>query len=219
MPQLFKTETRDADSPGLSTADLAHANDRTSSSGYDEPIDNSTTTGSLNNPTALRSGRDPASVSQRDASLDDTPFFDHTEEPSNVLDRSEGDPIAPGNGRAGARTASMSTGSMSRTPTASQNTDSSEDGASPTPLFTPEESKDFHSRWDSVQVGFVDEPRRAVQQADSLVASAMQRLAEIFAEERANLDQQWDRGDSVSTEDLRLALRRYRSFFGRLLSV
>ncbi len=88
-----------------------------------------------------------------------------------------------------------------------------------TPLFSPEESNDFYARWTSVQVSFVDEPRQAVQQADGLVAGAMKRLAEIFAEERARLDGQWDRGDSVSTEDLRLALRRYRSFFGRLLSI
>jgi len=64
----------------------------------------------------------------------------------------------------------------------------------------------------------VDEPCRAVEHADSLVAGAMKRLAE-FADQRAKLEGQWDRGDSVSTEDLRLALRRYRSFFGRLLSV
>jgi hypothetical protein len=87
------------------------------------------------------------------------------------------------------------------------------------PLFSPEEAKGFHTRWDAIQVSFVDEPRRAVQQADGLVASAMKRLAEIFAEERGQLDHQWDRGDDVSTEDLRIALRRYRSFFGRLLSV
>jgi hypothetical protein len=87
------------------------------------------------------------------------------------------------------------------------------------PLFSPEESKAFHSQWDAIQTGFVDEPREAVQQADGLVANAMQRLAQIFAEERGHLDQQWDRGSDVSTEDLRLALRRYRSFFGRLLSV
>jgi len=87
------------------------------------------------------------------------------------------------------------------------------------PLFSPEEAKDFRARWDTIQGGFVDEPRRAVEQADSLVAGAMKRLAEMFADERAKLEGQWDRGDSVSTEDLRLALRRYRSFFGRLLSV
>jgi hypothetical protein len=89
----------------------------------------------------------------------------------------------------------------------------------PTPLFSSQEATDLHARWDAIQVGFVDEPRQAVEQADSLVAGAMKRLAEGFAEERARLEGQWDRGDSVSTEDLRLALRRYRSFFGRLLSV
>ena len=88
-----------------------------------------------------------------------------------------------------------------------------------TPLFSPDEAKEFRVRWDAIQGGFVDEPRRAVEQADSLVAGAMKRLAEIFADERAKLEGQWDREESVSTEDLRVALRRYRSFFGRLLSV
>jgi hypothetical protein len=87
------------------------------------------------------------------------------------------------------------------------------------PLFSPEEAKDFRARWDAIQVSFVDEPRRVVEQADSLVAVAMKRLAEMFAAERGRLEGQWDRGGNVSTEDLRLALRRYRSFFGRLLSV
>ncbi len=87
------------------------------------------------------------------------------------------------------------------------------------PLFSPEEAKDCRARWDAIQVSFVDEPRRAVEQADSLVAVTMKRLAEMFAAERAKLEGQWDRGDDVSTEDLRLALRRYRSFFGRLLSM
>ena len=86
-------------------------------------------------------------------------------------------------------------------------------------LFSQDESKALYAKWDAVQVGFVDEPRQAVERADSLVAGAMKRLAEIFAEERARLEGQWDRGDSVSTEELRQALRRYRAFFGRLLSV
>jgi hypothetical protein len=88
-----------------------------------------------------------------------------------------------------------------------------------TPLFSPDEAKDFRVRWDAIQGTFVDEPHRAVEQADSLVAEAMKRLAEVFADERATLEGQWARDESVSTEDLRLALRRYRSFFGRLLSV
>lgn len=88
-----------------------------------------------------------------------------------------------------------------------------------TALFAQDETKNLRSQWDSIQVGFVDEPRQAVERADSLVAGAMKRLAEMFAEERSRLEAQWDRGDSVSTEELRQALRRYRSFFGRLLSV
>ena len=77
----------------------------------------------------------------------------------------------------------------------------------------------LRSRWTEVQTAFVDEPRKAVEEADGLVASAMKRLAEVFAQERSKLEQQWDRGDSVSTEDLRIALQRYRTFFQRLLSV
>lgn len=87
------------------------------------------------------------------------------------------------------------------------------------PLFSAEEAKDFRGQWDAIQVNFVDEPRQVVEQADGLVAVAMKRLAEMFAAERARLEGQWDRGDNVSTEDLRLALQRYRSFFGRILSV
>jgi len=86
-------------------------------------------------------------------------------------------------------------------------------------LFSPDEANSLRGKWDSVQVGFVDEPRQAVERADELVAGAMKRLAEIFAAERERLEKQWDRGDSVSTEELRVALRRYRAFFGRLLSV
>ena len=91
--------------------------------------------------------------------------------------------------------------------------------AQATPLFSHDEANEFRARWDTIQGTFVDEPRRAVEQADSLVAGAMKRLAEIFAAERAKLEGQWDRSEGVSTEDLRLALHRYRSFFGRLLSV
>ena len=87
------------------------------------------------------------------------------------------------------------------------------------PLFPNDELGDMRNRWDAVQAAFVDEPRRAVEQADGLVAFAMKRLAEVFSEERSKLEKQWDRGDNVSTEDLRIALQRYRSFFHRLLSL
>jgi hypothetical protein len=87
------------------------------------------------------------------------------------------------------------------------------------PLFDEGAAGDLRHRWDGIQTGFVDEPRGAVEQADALVAECMQRLADTFARERQGLEQQWSRGDDVSTEDLRLALRRYRSFFDRLLAL
>jgi hypothetical protein len=87
------------------------------------------------------------------------------------------------------------------------------------PLFPQGEFQDFRGQWDKVQTSFVDEPRAAVEEADSLVATVVKRIAQQFAEERAQLEQQWDRGNDVSTEDLRQALRRYRAFFDRLLSV
>jgi len=87
------------------------------------------------------------------------------------------------------------------------------------PLFPSGEAEGFRGRWVEVQTGFVDEPRNAVEQADSLVAEMMQRLAQVFADERGKLEEQWSRGDDIGTEDLRQALRRYRSFFDRLLSV
>lgn len=86
-------------------------------------------------------------------------------------------------------------------------------------LFSSSEAETMRGRWSDIQAGFVDEPRKAVEHADSLVADCIRRLAESFAEERKKLEQQWDRGGDVSTEDLRVALQRYRSFFTRLLSV
>ncbi len=76
----------------------------------------------------------------------------------------------------------------------------------------------FQQRWKEIQTRFVDEPRGAVEDADSLVANLMQQLAEGFAKERERLEAQWGRGEDISTEDLRVALQRYRTFFQRLLS-
>ena len=87
------------------------------------------------------------------------------------------------------------------------------------PLFGDHESSDFRERWTEIQAAFVDDPRKAVEQADSLVAETIQRLAQVFADERNGLESQWSSGQDVSTEDLRVALRRYRSFFDRLLTV
>ena len=87
------------------------------------------------------------------------------------------------------------------------------------PLFPDQELPELRSKWDTIQASFVDQPRKAVEEADSLVASTMKRLAEVFSEERSRLEGQWERGDDVSTEDLRVALQRYRSFFHRLLTI
>lgn len=88
-----------------------------------------------------------------------------------------------------------------------------------TPLFPESDAQTFCSRWDKIQASFVDDPRNSVQQADTLVAEVMQRLAQTFSTERGELEGEWERGNDVSTEELRVALQRYRSFFGRLLSV
>ncbi len=89
----------------------------------------------------------------------------------------------------------------------------------PMPMFAGPEASGYRTQWDAIQTGFVDEPRKAVQEADALVALVMKRLSDVFTEERASLERQWGKGDQISTEDLRVALRRYRSFFERLLSL
>lgn len=92
-------------------------------------------------------------------------------------------------------------------------------GAESGPLFPQDELQEFRSRWDQVQASFVDEPRRAVEEADNLVANVVKRIAEQFADQRSKLESQWGHGDSATTEDLRQGLRRYRAFFDRLLSM
>lgn len=86
-------------------------------------------------------------------------------------------------------------------------------------LFPQNESEDFRSRWHDIQSRFVDEPRHAVEEADQLVAAVTSRIAEVFADERETLEREWSKGQDASTEDLRQALRRYRFFFDRLLSM
>ncbi|HZD06438.1 MAG TPA: hypothetical protein VE173_16115 [Longimicrobiales bacterium] len=87
-----------------------------------------------------------------------------------------------------------------------------------TPLFPDDAREDLRARWEEIQAEFVDEPRRSVEEADRLVGETTKRLTESFAGVRHDLEDGWKRGGEVSTEDLRVALRHYRSFFGRLLS-
>jgi len=87
-----------------------------------------------------------------------------------------------------------------------------------TPLLPHEQTQQLTERWEAIQANFVDEPQRSVEEADALVADLVQRITGSFSNERQRLESQWARGDDVSTEDLRVALTHYRSFFDRLLS-
>ena len=89
----------------------------------------------------------------------------------------------------------------------------------PSPLFHDQALAGYRTRWSGIQTGFVDEPRRAVEEADALVSELTTRLAQNFADERKRLEDRWGRAENVSTEDLRQAMRRYRSFFERLLTI
>jgi len=85
-------------------------------------------------------------------------------------------------------------------------------------LFDDDELTAFRGRWDEIQAGFVDEPRQAVEQADALVSDLVKRITTGFSEARSGLESQWSQGEEASTEDLRVALTRYRAFFNRLLA-
>jgi hypothetical protein len=84
-------------------------------------------------------------------------------------------------------------------------------------VLSHEESLHFRTRWNEIQAKFVDEPRAAVQQADTLVSDVVAQIAQTFANEHSSLENQWNQGNEVSTEDLRQALQHYRSFFNRLV--
>jgi len=89
--------------------------------------------------------------------------------------------------------------------------------ASRVALLDPEVSDHFRTRWNEIQGQFVDEPRTAVQQADALVSEVSEQINQMFVKEHTSLESQWKQGNDVSTEDLRKALQRYRSFFNRLV--
>jgi hypothetical protein len=122
-------------------------------------------------------------------------------------------------GRADSRADSTERGSQGQYGSADrQATDLRAGGQAPAQLLEGDEMESMRAQWKDIQAEFVDEPRKAVQDADALVADLMQRLAQMFAGERDQLESRWAGGDEVSTEDLRDGLRRYRSFFERLLA-
>jgi hypothetical protein len=94
-----------------------------------------------------------------------------------------------------------------------------ENEGQPVPLIGIVDMDELQSRWNAIQIEFVDEPRETVEAADALVEEVMNRISRMFAETRAGMDAQWIQDKEVSTEDLRMALQSYRSFFKRLLSV
>lgn len=86
------------------------------------------------------------------------------------------------------------------------------------PLFENNEAEDFRTKWLEIQSRFVDDPSVSVKDADDLVAEVIKNITRSFADKRLSLESQWKSGD-VSTEDLRVAMKRYRSFFNRLLTL
>jgi hypothetical protein len=84
-------------------------------------------------------------------------------------------------------------------------------------LMPEEHAERMRQQWQSVQATFVDDPRGAVTQADTLVAEVMQTLAARFADHKRGLEESWQRGEQAGTEDLRVALQSYRAYFDRLL--
>jgi hypothetical protein len=101
--------------------------------------------------------------------------------------------------------------------TRDENVDDKDRGERLEPLFDTDREHELRERWHGLQARFVDEPRETVSEADSLVAELLRDLAQSFDGARSKLEEQWSSGEDVSTEDLRLTLQRYRSFFERLL--
>ncbi|MBV9006357.1 MAG: hypothetical protein JOZ98_21555 [Solirubrobacterales bacterium] len=174
----------------------------------------------------LASPNDPASGA---TAHEDQGRQDGGEEPIQVYDQPETENVEPTRDRQAAdrrddavpraesisEPAPQAENATTRASSAGPQTSGVDNGA---PLLPSELSATLQRRWEEVQTRFVDQPRGAVEDADGLVAELMQKLAEGFAQERERLEAQWDRGEDISTEDLRVALQRYRSFFQRLLS-
>ena len=87
------------------------------------------------------------------------------------------------------------------------------------PILAEDDASELRERWERLQARFVDEPQDAVREADQLVSDVFDNVTRTFAAERESLEEQWNQGEEASTEDLRVALQRYRSFFERLLAV
>ncbi|MET8290292.1 hypothetical protein ACGFWD_31970 [Streptomyces sp. NPDC048448] len=197
---MHRQDTRGHDTPdtatesGLSTDDLARPHDRATEDTSGPPPD-----------APMFPGESTATPSDAPEREDDAGFDGTGREGTGRADTGrEGARGAEDTGRAG-------TG---------RDTGGSRDAqdADDTPqLLSPQDEEAFRARWQEAQSQFVDDPRDAVHTADALVADVMQRLAATFADHKQELEGQWNRGEQADTENLRLALRHYRSFFNRLL--
>jgi hypothetical protein len=112
-----------------------------------------------------------------------------------------------------------STGTSRPVESARTTTSASEQTENYAPLFEDKRAEEFRNQWLEIQSRFVDDPSVAVKEADELVSQIIQNVTRMFANERTSLENQWNSGDKISTEELRVALRRYRSFFNRLLTL
>jgi hypothetical protein len=146
--------------------------------------------------------------------------------PDHQIDEFDSAPVEPANEQADYPGAPAEpageadpTGEVSPPTTATPTAAAPVDTASPDTLFAESDLTELRARWNDVQAAFVDDPKDCVQKADGLVSDAVDQLTASFSHARSRLEEQWARGEEASTEDLRLALKRYREFFERLLSV
>lgn len=139
---------------------------------------------------------------QMDRDVEDTP--------RDEMEHEDGDRIERGEQRIEERREERVTGDQASADTMDERLE---------PLFEEESARKFRSRWQAIQTKFVDDPRDSVKQADELVADIIKDVTMNFANRRIGLEKQWNSGENISTEDMRVTLKRYRSFFERLLTL
>jgi|RhiMethySRZTD1v2_1073278.scaffolds.fasta_scaffold730191_2 hypothetical protein len=169
-------------------------------------------------------GTTEAAAARIDPSADAPPAAREPLSAGDVPPSAAREPLSAGDVPPSAEREPVTAGDVPPTPTA----DSRPSQAVPEPasgpptspsLFGDTDLSGLRSRWNDVQAAFVDSPKECVQRADSLVSEVVEQLTTGFSDARSRLEAQWAKGENASTEDLRVALKRYREFFQRLLSV
>jgi len=155
-----------------------------------------------------------------DVPADDTPepAASHVSDPTDATDTAGTADTTDTTDEVGTTDTTDTTGTTGTTGTTAKQAATSHGSPGEPERLVPRDRADaYTARWESVKSGFVDEPRQAVGQADVLVGELLDELQALFADQRRRLEEGLD-SDTTSTEDLRMALRRYRSFFDRLVS-